>query len=316
MKTPSSHNIPSRSYLGIILAIFGWGLSTTFVGFGLEFINPLPFLALRFTTATVIISPLIIRTHLTEVRELVKNKWVWYIGISETVGLTFQYFGQQTIPAGLSSLLTMMNILLVPLLSFIVLNERFSMYNLLAIVLGLLGVFFIVTEGNMTNIQSGPLIGIIFLLGSAASYAIYQITTARLTKVEKQETNSLALFFLVMMIISTLSLIVSLIMSNFQIAVFINFKVEAWIWIIFLAIFSTIIAFTGHFESTKGISANTISILLLFQFLIPSFVDIILLDLSYSVWTVIGSITIVLAMVLVLKMPMQNYSQKEPVKSS
>lgn len=315
MENPSSQNIIIRSYLGISFAILGWGLSTTFVDFGLEFINPLPFLALRFITATILIFPFIIRTHLTEVKELAKNKWVWYIGISETIGLTLQYFGQQTISAGLSSLLTMMFILIVPLLSFKLLKEKFYLNNLFAIILGLIGVFFIATQGDLTNIHIGSFIGVLFLLGSATSYALYQITAARLTKVEKQETNTIALFFMVMSIIAISSLIVSLMNLNLQIVSFFNFKTEAWIWILSLAIFSTIIAFIGHFESTKGIPANTISILLLFQFLIPFFVDIIILGMNYSSWSIIGSIIIVLAMFLVLKMPFQDRSSVEPLKS-
>jgi drug/metabolite transporter (DMT)-like permease len=303
-----------RAYLGVSLAIFGWGLSTTFVDFGLEFISPLPFLTLRFLTATVLISPLIIMTRWHEVKELLINRGVWLIAIFEVAGLIFQYIAQLTVPAGLSSLITMMNILLVPFLAKKVLNEELRIFNLLAVLLGMGGVFLIVSEANQVNgMTTGPLFfyGILFLLGSATSYACYQIATKRTTTVTNPNVDTLSLFFVVMLYITLLSFFISFISSSFQLTTFFVFRHDAWIWIILLAIFSTIIAFTGHFESTKGIQANIISILLLFQFLIPVLIDVILLGVYYGFSTIIGGIFILGAMILVVYIPFRENQRKK-----
>ena len=302
----NSQDVNIKPYIAISIAIFGWGLSTSFVDFGLDFIAPLPFLALRFLVATIIISPFVLlnNNRFSEVIELLKNKWVLSIGIFEALGLTLQYFAQVDVPAGLSSLLTMLFILIVPFISMYVLNERIHYLNILAILFGLIGVFFIITEGNLSNLLGGSLIGILLLLGSAIGYAFYQISASRLTTMEKKDVDIFSLLFVVMLIISSLSLISSLIVnvSDYQ-----HIKIDAWIWIILLAIFSSIIAFVTYFEATKGINVNVISILLLFQFLIPFLIDFLFLKIPYSFYVIAGSIIIIIAMLLVLLIP-----QKKP----
>ena len=98
---------PSKlSYSAMAVAILGWGLSSTFIEFGLEFVSPLPFLFFRFGLATISLTPLVIIFRSSEFIELIKNKWTWVIGISEAMGLTLQYLGQERdIAAGLAALL-------------------------------------------------------------------------------------------------------------------------------------------------------------------------------------------------------------------
>jgi drug/metabolite transporter (DMT)-like permease len=104
------------SYGAMAIAILGWGLSTTFIEFGLEFIGPLPFLFYRFGLATITLTPLVILFRLSKFLELIRNKWTWVIGISESLGLIFQYLGQESgVTAGLAALLLLSFIVIVPL---------------------------------------------------------------------------------------------------------------------------------------------------------------------------------------------------------
>ncbi|MHA1991415.1 MAG: EamA family transporter, partial [Candidatus Hodarchaeales archaeon] len=75
---------------------------------------------------------------------------------------------------------------------------------------------------------------------------------------------------------------------------------ESWIWIVLLVIFSTLIAFLAYFKALKTVPANTASILLILQLVIPFTIDIIFLDISYSNWIFAGAFTIVFAIVVVL----------------
>lgn len=170
--------------------------------------------------------------------------------------------------------------------------------------LGFIGVFFIVTEGNLSNLASSSTIGVILLLLSATSYAFYQIITSKFTREVNKQVDSIALFYVVMVSISVYSIGVTLIHSSFSISL--NFPIAAWLWILGLAIFSTIIAFTAYFEASKGLQANTLSILLILQMLVPFFVDIAILGKHYSLWVYLGGIIIVLGMVFIAKIPTEN----------
>ena len=302
----SGFSSTSRYYLATLIAVLGWGLSTTFVEIGLNYVKkPFIFLALRFLTAVIIITPVMFLFKLQEVKKIIKSRWPYIIAMCETSGLLFQYLGQQTdVAAGLASLLTMMFILIVPFLSKYFLHEKFYFNHALAIIIGLVGVIFIITEGDLTRLVSSSTTGIILLLLSAFSYAFYQIATSKFTREVNKETDSFALFYIVMVLISGYSILTAILNSDTNL----NISFDGWYWIIMLAIFSTIIAFIAYFEAAKGLPANTLSILLISQMLVPFFVDIFILHINYSIWVYAGGFIIVIGMIFVTRTPLENNS--------
>lgn len=292
-----------KYYIATSFAVIGWGLSTSFVEFGLPFVNPYLFLALRFLLALLLVTPYILLKKRKEVLSVMKSRWPYIIAICETTGLLFQYLGQNLdVAAGLSSLLTMMFILEVPVLSTVLLHEKFYRNHAIAIVLGLIGLFFIITEGDISRLVSSSILGIVLLLLSATSYAFYQLTTSKYTRGSETDVDSIALFYVVMLLITTYSWLMAFVNSSVTLAV----PIDGWIWIGMLAIFSTIFAFTGYFEASKGIPANTLAIILMSQMLVPFFVDVFFLHMNYSLWVYCGAIIIVLGMYFVAKIPLDE----------
>lgn len=292
-----------KYYIGTTFAVIGWGLSTSFVEFGLPFVNPYLFLAIRFLVALLIVTPVILLKKRQEVWTVMKSRWPYIIAICETSGLLFQYQGQNLdVSAGLSSLLTMMFILIVPVLSTVLLHEKFYRNHAIAIVLGIVGLLFIITEGDISRLASSSILGIVLLLLSATSYAFYQLTTSKYTRGGKTDVDSIALFYVVMLLITTYSWLMAI--GNSSVTFIIAF--DGWLWIGMLAIFSTIFAFIGYFEASKGIPANTLAILLMTQMLVPFFVDIFFLHRFYSLWVTIGALIIVLGMYFVVKIPLEE----------
>ena len=295
----------ARYYVAITICVIGWGLSTTFVEFGLESgTNPYVFLALRFTLAVILSSPFVWYTRKAEIIALFRTRWIYLIGVCETSGLLFQYQGQErNVSAGLASLLTMMFVLIVPFLSHYVLREKFSLNHAIAILFGFIGVLFIITEGDISQLVNSntSTIGIILLLLSALSYAFYQIVTSKFTREVNTHVDSVALFYGVMIAIMIYSSSAALLTSSFKPNL--NLTFDTWVWAGLLAIFSTIIAFITYFEAAKGISANTLSILLISQMLVPFFVDIFILGKQYSIWVYTGGIIIVLGMLFIARIP-------------
>ena len=304
METNITYNSSSKYYIASLFAIIGWGLSTSFVEFGLAYIDPYEFLALRFLLAVLIATPFILISKRNEVFQLLKSPWMYIIATCETSGLLFQYVGQLQqfdVSAGLASLLTMMFIMIVPALSYYFLKEKFTLNHAIAIVLGFIGILFIVTQGNLSNLASSSTIGVILLLLSATSYAFYQLSTSKYTREINKEVDSIAMFYAVMIAITIFSFVVSFLKSSF--IFHFNVKPDAWLWIAALSIFSTIMAFTGYFYASKGIQANTLSILLISQMLVPFFVDIAILGKQYSLWVYTGGLIIVMGMIFIAKLP-------------
>ena len=287
------------SYGAMAIAILGWGLSTTFIEFSLEFIAPFPFLFFRFGLATITLTPLVILFRASEFLELIRNKWTWVIGISESLGLILQYLGQERdVAAGLAALLSLSFIVIVPFISPFILNEKLAKNHLVAMSVAFIGVIFISSEGNMINLTGSSILGIILLLGAAIGYAFYIISTSRLTTIEKPNVDTFTLFFSVLLIISLSSLFASLTFSNLP-----SVPREGIQWIVLLTIFSTLIAFFAYFRALQEISANVASVLLPLQVLVPFVIDFFILGRIYSLWVLTGSFLIIIAMLIVVIHP-------------
>lgn len=289
------------------IAILGWGLSTTFIEFGLEFVAPFPFLFYRFGLATLVLTPFVLYFRRSEFIELIRNKWTWAIGLAEATGLTLQYLGQERdVPAGLAALLSLSFIIMVPFLSPIILNEKLEKNHLIAMTVAFIGVIFISSEGNVNNIMGSSFVGIMLLLGAAVGYAFYIISTSRLTTIEKPDVDTFTLFYSVLLIISLASFVTSLTFSELS-----SVPSEGIQWIVLLTIFSTLIAFLAYFRGAQEISANVMSVLLPLQMLVPFTIDFFVLGRTYSLWIITGSFLVVLAMVIVVIQPYLGTSEKD-----
>ncbi len=281
-------------YLYLFIAIIGWGLSSTFIEFGLAYLSPIGFLAIRFVLATFIPTPIVLRNRMSTIIDLFRCKWTWVVGLSETMGLVFQYFGQQYVPAGLAALLSLLFLLIVPFLSPFFLRVGLQKSHLIAVAIALIGVLLVSSEGRIENLLSGSAIGVLFLLGAAFGYALYFVTTSRLSTIEKPGLDTISLFYVVLFIIAGFSLLPLVVIP----------------WILGLVLFSTMIGFLAYFRFLTEISANEASDLLLLQVLVPFSVDFFLLRRFHATWVFLGSFFILVAMIIVVKI---SNAEKMPI---
>ncbi|MHA2031358.1 MAG: DMT family transporter, partial [Candidatus Kariarchaeaceae archaeon] len=289
----------SISYGAMTIAVLGWGLSTTFIEFGLDYVKPFPFLFYRFLLATIVLTPFIVLYRKAEFIDVIKNKWTWIIGLSEATGLILQYLGQEKeIPAGLAALLSLSFIIIVPFVSPFFLDEQLEKNHLVAMSIAFIGVLFISSEGSVKNLTGSSILGIVLLLGAAVGYAFYIISTSRLTTIEKPNIDTFTLFYSVLLIISIASLIASVTFSKPS-----TVPLEGIKWIVLLTIFSTLIAFFAYFRALQEISANVASVLLPLQVLVPFAIDFFALGRRYSIWVISGSILVIIAMLIVVIQP-------------
>ncbi|MFX1567247.1 MAG: DMT family transporter [Promethearchaeota archaeon] len=286
----------NKAYFFIAIAIIGSGLSSTFVELGLNSIPSVPFLFYRFAISTIILTPIILIKKRDQVGLLFKNKLVWLIGIFEGIGLILQYLGQELqIPAGLATLLTITYALMVPFFSWILLKQKLKLYHLIAVIMSLIGIFLIISEGSLTflSTSSFSLIGIIILIFSAIFLGLYITFTSYIQKLHDNNLDSFSLFYVTLVIISVFSIFTMIIKNEYIIP-----SQDTWIWIFLLVFFCTIIAFYMYFKSMKILSANQVSLLLLLQVIVPFALDIFLFGRNYNLWVLIGSIVLFISVFL------------------
>ncbi|MFX0073306.1 MAG: DMT family transporter, partial [Candidatus Hermodarchaeota archaeon] len=195
----------NKALIFISIAIVGSGLSSTFIELGLNSIPSVPFLFYRFAISMILMTPIILVKKRDQVMNLFRNKFIWLIGIFEGLGLIFQYLGQELqIPAGLATLLTIIYALMVPFFSRFLLKQQLKVYHLVAVITSIVGIFFIISEGNLTFLISSSfsLIGIIILILSAVFLGLYITFTSYIQKLHDNNLDSFSLFYCTLVIIS------------------------------------------------------------------------------------------------------------------
>ena len=303
------HNKTILAFGSLFICVLGWGFSTNFIEFGLKEIGFLPYIFYRFFTTAVVLTPFVLLFKLNEVKVTVRYPLIWMIGISETVGILFQYFAISfyQVSAGFAALFSLLFVLLVPFLAFLILKEPIRLAHLVAVGIGLVGIVFVSSQGNLNNFFTTSTIGLLLLICTAFGFAFYLIFTAKLQR--SQDVDTFTLFYLVMVIICLLGGL-----AMFSFGAFVLPTTQAWIWILLITFISTIIAFFTYFYAQNQLNPNLVSILLLGQLLIPFTIDIAYVGRSYNIWVYSGIGIIVLSMLVAILVPDNKQKTKSKVK--
>ncbi|MDF2368619.1 DMT family transporter [Sneathiella sp.] len=142
-----------------VIFVFLW--STGFIGakMGLPYVEPMMFLALRFGICVALMIPFVL---ITETRWPARSIDYFHISIGGLLmhggylGFVFLSISKGT-PAGISSLIVGIQPLIVAALAGLMLNENVSLQKWTGLLLGLIGVFFVVF--NKLSVGEGTLYG-------------------------------------------------------------------------------------------------------------------------------------------------------------
>lgn len=286
-------------FLFILVPILGWGIAPIIVGQGLKYIDALPFLFLRFLTALLLILPYVLLFKRTELKKLLTNKWTWYTGLAQTWAMTFQYLSQIYISPSLSATIAYSYLILVPVISVFFLRSPFNKLQFANVFVALFGLLLITFSVNGTNFTLS-LLGILLALSATFGFAFYIVLTSRLILMEVYNVDSIALFAIVIAIVSISAFVLTQVFhSNINP---LSYGKKSWEYIVLLAIISTILAYIAYNQSLKYLSANVASVLLLLQIIIPYIIELVLYSKTYSVFVYIGACIILFSSYFVVRL--------------
>lgn len=209
--------------------------------------------------------------------------------------------GFENIASGISSTINFMYPVIVALCMMLFFGEQKSFIKIGAIAASILGVYLMVSGDGLVEPGGDTRLGLISSLISAISFAAYYIVMKR-TRADKIEVVKFTTWI---MLLSGIYFIICGLIFNGRIAVITD--TEQWIYILGLALWSTMISsFTGV-KAVRRIGPTLTSILGALQPLTAVILGIIFLDEHLSVSTVLG-ISIILIAVMVI---VQNQSKKK-----
>jgi drug/metabolite transporter (DMT)-like permease len=252
----------SRStYLSVLmtaLAALMWASSFSVVKVGLRYIDPYTFVLLRFLVASVILLALVIlRGRLAELRGCLGDGYVILLGVTLAASFGLQFRGQTETTAAKAAMIINSSVVLVAPLSVVFLREHIGGRKLLALGIGLVGVYLVTATRGADAGQAGTLAGDLLIAGSSVCYGLYVVfTRMAVTRRSFGEVTLIAGVFI-------WALPVFLLASVPVLRHGLSIDPRAWLPVFYLAVFCSVLPFVLYTAAMKHIGALTSAIVLL-----------------------------------------------------
>jgi drug/metabolite transporter (DMT)-like permease len=278
----------------LIIASFIWGTSFAASKIALEHVDPFYLALTRFVLgAAVLLLVAFIMGRLN--LNVFKDPIIWLIGLLNAIGQFMQNYGMLQTSATNTVLLVDINVVFVALIAAVVLKESLTRYTFYGLGLGLIGVIVISTGGDFEQVMNGNFVGnlIVFLGGVVwAFYIVYQ-KKALIKNTDIYMTSAGA--------IATTAIFgvpIGLLLSSST-----AIDMEGLLAIIYLGVACTAGAFLFYIAGLKGKGATDSSIILFLEIVFAMIFAFILLREIPTVFTAIGGLFIVAAIMVISVQP-------------
>ncbi|HEY3420221.1 MAG TPA: DMT family transporter [Methanomassiliicoccales archaeon] len=294
-------NLASRRY-ELILVVAGiiWGTSFAAGKIGVEHMDPVLFSALRYVFGAIAIFIALVAMKQLDL-SVFRIKGLWVIALFNAVAMLFQNVGMTMTSATNTVLLVDINVVFIAILAVFVLKERLNRWMVMGLVIGLVGVVIISTNGDLSAIISGSFEGNMLVFGAGILWAFYVVLLTR----ELNGTELLASATGAVIIETAVFLIpVMLVLTK-------DYSIESTgtMAALFIGIFCTALAFILYSVGLKHLGATMASVILLVEIVFGILFAILLLGEMPTVATAIGGAMILLSVIVI------SMNQSEDVKS-
>ncbi len=268
--------------LSLLIVTIIWGSGFVATKNALDTVSPFSIMTLRFTLACILMC-LIFFKHIIKINKS-DIKAGCIIGFFLFMGFATQTVGLQYTTAGKQAFLTGTNVVMVPFIYWGVSGKRPDIYNLISAFLCLLGIFLLTFDGTL-NINLGDILTLI----CALFFACHVVSVGYFA--EKHDP----------IILTSLQFLVAAILSLISMFIFGgapgSLSKNGIIPVLYLAIFSTLIAFLIQNVAQKYTTSTHTAIILSLEAVFGSILSSLLLGESFTYKMLIGCTIILIAII-------------------
>ncbi|MHB8110269.1 MAG: DMT family transporter [Syntrophorhabdaceae bacterium] len=283
------------SDLSLLCVSLIWGVNLVAVKYLLNYLSPVNIILIRFITGGGLLFLLLLFRE--DVKVPVRDMWrlasLGAIGIA-LYQFLFTFALRYTSAVNVGILINMSPIY-GGFLSSLFGYEKFIRKRILAIIAGFVGVYILMTKGDLHVVLSGDIRGTVLALLASLSWALYTILAKPL--LEKHSPLK----------VTSYSMAAGSIMLGFFVPAyfipdeFIRLSPAGWVVIVFSIIFSIVVAF---FLWYRAIAKIGLSRTMIYQYCVPAFAAIaayFILGEKFHIYQLIGGVIIFLSVYLARK---------------
>jgi len=269
-----------RGELATFAATLFWGSSFVAIKMGLEHIDPIPFVVMRFLFASIFFTIIFFAYKKTLKVSLLRNRFVYLMAVFNAAGFMLQYVGLDHTSAIKGSLLININVIFVMLVAHFFLGELVTKKKLVSVIGGVFGIFLLVTEGDLSLLASGTIKGDVIVLLGGTCWAFYIALSRKVVK------DGACIFELNYMLI----ILTTVLLAPFYWGSEFDITASNLMYIVYVAFFCTIVTFMLWTYGLKTISATASSVIMMNEVVFATMLGIILLGERLNIYGFLGAI--------------------------
>ncbi len=278
-----------RGLASTIIAGVLFGTSVPVIKLGLEVIPPFLFAALRFLVASAVVVFLLGRRGWL-VKELYRSRLMWSIGILNTVGYALQFEGQFLTTASEAALIIGSASLMIPVVARLRGKEKLVWRRSLGVLIGFAGISLVVV-GRGSQLGGGQFTGDLLILGTAITIALIFVFSKDLVEVRGSPAVTGGI------LITTAVLLLPFTALDLNKPV--GLGVDAWFYILFLAVFSTVGSYFFFAKGLETVSATVSSIILPIEVVVSVVLSVLIFRDPFNLLSGTGAVLIIDGVVIV-----------------
>lgn len=274
-----------KQHLFLFLLILGtafWGISFTFVKVGVGSGSPFVFLFYKFLLAFAVLALVfykqlkLINTNTLKIGIL--------IGVPLLAGNFLQTIGLKYTTVSNSAFITGLDVLLIPILKFLVYKKQVKFKIWIACSLALIGLYIIVVRDGL-SLSTGDL----WIVSCAFAFAFYVLQVGKYSK----EENPIPSVIVLMLFCSLGSFVFSLFDGN---TVWLPSTDGFWTGVVFAAIPATAYMYTVQNIGQRYLGEEKVAMTYLFEPIFATIAGVIILNEKFTKEIFIGGFLILIAM--------------------
>jgi drug/metabolite transporter (DMT)-like permease len=246
-------------YLLILLAIIFWGTSFVATKTVLNEIKPVTIIILRLILASILLTIIALSTKRKFSINLKSHGWIFILALVAVFHLWIQVTGLQYTTAANTGWIIGTAPVFMALLGFIFYKERITLLQFAGILVALAGLLLLIGKGDIANIGLIENKGDLLVLGSAFTWGVYSMVNKKISLSYSPLMTILYLFLMMAVIIIPFNL------NKETINSVINLSPVSWMWILFLGIFCSGIAYVIWAQALRDMESAKVGAFLYFE---------------------------------------------------
>lgn len=282
----------SNPIAAIALSGVLWGTSFVAMKVGLEYVDPYSFAFLRLLLAFVF-SVVLLRSGERPRADMLRDWRIWALGVLNGGGFILQYVGIALTTATRTALLTQSNVVVTALVSWRLLGEPMGLANLIALPLATLGVFLLVTGGDLSALSGGQATGDLLVILAGWMWSFFLVLNKH--TVSKKDTNISQMVVWVMLVTAMATAPFALVLGSMTRAVL---PWEGWGAVAYTAAFCTVLPYLLFARAQRFVSATLAAIVLLIEVVVAIVSSTLMLGEQLALGSGLGAALICISIVL------------------